>query len=221
MDLSNDFSRIYSPQKVSRLFKILAVWQAACLLFHYQDIYFPIGMRHEGWGWKSAIKLSFFNPDGILNKKYHLSDAVNVYATSSDVIFNFPSFGEWLDLYTFGFFIVDTLKWVIPIYVFWQLSKAMSYKTDFVGFTTNGVKYIRRAAAPILLIPVFEYISKWIFLRYVDTQMLPNKYTYSIDYVRIDMSALMLYMYATFILLGLAEIFRYGMQLKEETDLTV
>ena len=215
MDSTNNFSKI---KLASRLFKILAVVQASELLFHYQNIYFPIGMRHEGWGWKGLIKLSFFNPNGILNKEYDLPNAVNVYATSSDVIFNFPSFGEWLNLYTVGFFIVDTLKWVIPIYVFWQLSKAMSYKTDFIGFTTDGVKYIRRAAAPILLIPVFEYISKWIFLRYVETQMLPSKYPYPMEYIRIEMG---LWFHATFILLGLAEIFRYGMQLKEETDLTV
>lgn len=218
----NNLSKTYSPQKVSKLFKILAVFQAAHLLFHYWDTYFPIGMEHKGWGWKGAIKMSYFNPDGILNKKHHLPDAVDVYAMSSDIIFNFPSFGEWLNLYTFSFFLVDTLKWLIPVYVFWQLSKAMSYKTDFIGFTTDGVKYTRRAAEPIILIPIFEYISKWMFVKYAGTQSTYTGFSKYPSAVMMDNPiSWVYYLYATLILLGLSEIFRYGMQLKEETDLTV
>ena len=122
-----------------------------------------------------------------------------------------------------GFFIIDTLKWSITIFALWQLSKAMSFKTDFIGFSTEGVKSLRYAGLPIMFIPFLDILLNRIFMSYAATQSTylgfskyPSAYSLNEPF-----TTTWYYIYAGLILLGLAEIFRYGMQLKEETDLTV
>ena len=212
----------HSPQRISRYFKILAAMQFVSFLFHLNMTFLPFRLYHKGWGWKHPIKLSVSDADGALNKRYQLSDNVEMLPTSSDVIFNFPSFEAWINSYTISFFIVDTLKWSITIFALLQLSKAMSYKINFVGFSTEGVKCLRYAGLPIMFIPILDIILNRIFMSYAATQSTYFGFSkFPSAYSLYEPLIAWYYIYAGLILLGLAEIFRYGMQLKEETDLTV
>ena len=207
-----------TPQKISRYFKILAAMQLATFLYHFNMTYLTI----HGWAWRLPIKLSIFDSNGSLNKQYQFPDTVDIYPISSDIIFHFPSFEAWLNTYTLSYFIVDTLKWAITIFALWQLSKAMSFKTDFIGFSTEGVKYLRYAGFPIMFIPILDIISNKIFMRYVATQSNYIGFSkFPSAFILDEPFTSWYYIYAGLILFGLAEIFRYGMKLKEETDLTV
>ena len=205
-------------KKISKSFKGIAFLQLVAFVFHLDYMY----SSQKDWIWKGQIRLLSLDTDGLIHQKYQLSDNVEIHGASSDIIFHFATFSEWLNKYTVGFVMLDTLKWIITIFILWQLSKIVSSETSFTGFSTKGVKYLRRAAIPIGLIPILDGLKNIIFKNYMLTQSTYSTFRSVLFRPDTEMSFDWLYYaYGTTILLGLAEIFRYGMQLKEETDLTV
>ena len=221
--MTNFFDRFGKPEHISRNLNLLAILQVGMFFFHAFKTYVPNLNFSKGIGWVQYINMQpAFDYQRNWNKHYNFADNINAYFEQGRVSVSFSSFQEMLNPYTIGFFILDTAKWLIPVFVFIQLAKATTLKNDFKGFSLQGVQYIRQAALPIILIPFFNYCSQWLFVRYLGTQSTFEgfeKYTSAI--VIGEPNSWAYYLYASAILLGLAEIFRYGMQLKEETDLTV
>ena len=95
-------------------------------------------------------------------------------------------------------------------------------KSDFRGFSTEGVKHLRYAAFLIPLIPVLNFLTTCIFIKYASTQ---GSYLQLGKYLERNENWMIMdwfvYVQASIILFGIAAIFNYGQQLKEETELTV
>ena len=205
-------------KKISKSFKGIAFLQLAAFVFHLDYTY----SSQPDWIWKAPIKLSSLDADAFIHQKHQLPKNFDIHTSASDVVFHFATFSEWLNRYTVGFVIFDTLKWVVGLFILWQFSKIVSEKNDFTVFTTDGVKYLRRIALIIALIPISNLVIYRIVVNYVTQQGFYASLKGLLSIANMDIAfEWMYYMYATTILLGLAEIFRYGMQLKEETDLTV
>ena len=221
--MTNFFDSFKKPEHISESFNSLTLLQAGFFLFHAIKTYVPHFNFSEGIGWVQEIKIHpAFDFQRNWNKSYNFPDNIDANFDYGRVSVSFASFQEMVNPYMIGFFILDTLKWLIPIFVCLQLAKAMTVKDDFKGFTLQGVKYIRQAAMPIMLMPLFDHCSQWLFVRYLGTQSTFEgfeKFTSAI--IMDNPGSWVYYLNATLILFGLAEIFRYGMQLKEETDLTV
>ena len=205
-------------KKISKSVKGIAVLVFTAFVLHMSDIY----SSHKDWIWKTSIKLPSSDADTLIHQKYQLPNTVDIHTSASDIIFHFATFSEWLNRYTIGFVIFDSLKWLVWLFILWQLSNIVSEKTDFTGFTTDGVKYLRRAALPIMFIPYLDLIKYKIVINYAITQSTNLPFKVLLLTPNNDLLYdLFYYPTITSVLLGLAEIFRYGMQLKEETDLTV
>jgi Protein of unknown function (DUF2975) len=215
----DEFIEKQTPERIAHYFIIMALFQIPIYLLHLYETYF----FGQTLGWRNEIKISpYLDFENKWNKRYQFAESVDAYFSKGELCFKYSSFQELLNIYAINFFIVDTLKYVIIFYVFWQLSKVFSQKKDFMGFTTEGVKRMRLAAFPIMLIPILGYISKYIFVLYASTQSTYiGLQKYSVAFIIGGNIAWVYYLYATLSLLGLAQIFKYGQQLKEETDLTV
>lgn len=209
-----------TPKQILKAFKGLAAIQLAAFVFHLDDIY--SNPSQPDWIWKAPLKLSSLDADVFIHQKYQVPNNIDIHTASSNIVFHFATFSEWLNRYTVGFIIFDTLKWLIGFFIIWQFSRIISEKNNFTGFTTEGVKYLRYAAVPIMFIPILDVITNRIFINYAAQQSTNLAFKGLLLTPNTDIIfGWLYYMYATTILLGLAEIFRYGMQLKEETDLTV
>jgi hypothetical protein len=210
----DEFIEKQTPERIAHYFIIMALFQIPIYLLHLYETYF----FGQTLGWRNEIKISpYFDFENKWNKRYQFAESVDAYFSKGEL-----SFQELLNAYTINFFILDTLKYVIFFYVLWQLSKAFSQKKDFIGFTTEGIKRMRLAAFPIMLIPILSYISKYIFVLYTSTQSTYiGLQKYAVAYIIRDNVAWVYYLYITLSLLGLSQVFKYGQQLKEETDLTV
>ncbi len=231
-----------TPDRISGLFKALMILQIGLYFIHF---FMTFRTWNAKWSWQGEINHWFFQYPETWNKRFQFADSVEGSYRILNLTFTFASFQEWLNVYTVGFLVFDLSKYIIIGFVFWQLSKAMSdtskfgfqnerakrsghsnietIKKDFKGFTTEGVSRLRLAAFPIMFIPLFDYVSNRIFILYASTQSSYvgfQKYPSALV-VRSETGTWVYYLYATLILLGISEIFRYGQQLKEETELTV
>ena len=240
MKWSDIFIGKITPEKISGFFRALMILQIGMYLFHFIMTFRTWDRK---WSWRGEINHSFFDYPETWNKNFKFADTVVGEYKKLDLTFTFTSFQEWFNVYTIGFLVADLLKLTISIFVFWQLSKAMANKSvwgfqnerikhhfpntpavkgDFKGFTTEGVKRLRLAALPILFIPLLDHFAKRIFILYASTQSTYVGFQkFPSALVVGEPGAWLYYLYATMILLGIAEIFRYGQQLKEETELTV
>ncbi len=205
-------------QSLSYIFKIMAIGQVGYYFFHlwftYKSVY------PQPYCWAQSIRINKpFDYQRTWNKRFQFPDNVDIRSDFSELVFSFSYFQELLNPFTISFFLIDTLKWAIIVFVLWQLSKAFKFNGDFKVFSTEGVKSIRRAAIPIMAIPLLTYISKVIFVLYAQTQT--SQLGHSLYRAGSNDNDWGYYLFATIILVGLSELFSYGSQLKEETDLTV
>jgi hypothetical protein len=235
------FIRQQTPHKLAYTFRILAGAQIVFYFLHFWQTFFTWDRK---WSWRGEINHSFSEYPETWNKRFKFADTVSGNYRKLDLTFTFASFQEWLNIYTFGFLIIDALKFSVVVYVFWQLSKVFADKIDFTllqsqakkaflpnadlmqgsfkGFSTEGVRRLRLAALPILLIPILDYISKYIFILYASTQSnYPSLHKYPSALIISEPAGWLPYLFTTIILLGISQIFQFGQQLKEETELTV
>jgi Protein of unknown function (DUF2975) len=223
--LENLFARFSKPQHLARLFGGLAILQLVYGFYEFAMTY--LVSRHRspaGLTWSQELNISpVLDYQRHWNRRFQFPESVEAYFHKGDLIFSFSSFSEMFNLYTVSFFIVFLLKWGISFYAFWQLSKIFNEKTDFSGFSTEGVKYMRKAALPILLIPFLNFFSKWIFIKYAATQSTWTMFsTHTIAYIIGDFGGNYVYhWYISLILLALAQVFQYATQLKEDAQLTI
>ncbi len=140
--------------------------QIILFVFHFKLTFFLV----KGFSWRNEINFSDFDPNGNWNKWYGFSENVDKYFWKVDLVFNFSTFHDWLNVYTVSYIIFDISKYITIGCIFWQFSKVFSQNNDFSGFTTEGVKRLHLIAFLTLLIPFFSYVTKWIFVIYAGTQ---------------------------------------------------
>ena len=247
-DIISGDNRI-TPQQIANGFKVLAIMQAVTFLFHFADIYPKGRLDKSAWHWKGTITFARNEPNALFESKNEFLNNVEVLPRTANVVFSFSSFREWFNIYTVSFFVFDVLKYLICILIPWQIAKAIADKSDFwslshvhrkprwyskkeedallnknafKGFSTEGVKHLRRAAVLLPLIPFLNFLTKSIFIGYASTQ---SSYPQLGKYFEREDSWMMVdwyyYVHISIILFGIAAIFQYGKQLKEETELTV
>jgi hypothetical protein len=232
MNWLDAFSKKQTPEKISVLFKILILLQMLSYVRHFDQTFYT---KEGKWCLHGEVEYALSDPQRTWNNDFHFSEDVEGAYKTLDLRFAFSTFQEWLNVYSISFFILDFLKWCIVIFIFWQLSKAMSdmkgfnfrkKKTgeiNFKLFTDDGVKRWRLAAIAILFIPLLDEITKLIFVNFAGSLSSAGSFTKgSTSYIiGFTLGKWLPYVYPTIILLGISEIFRYGQQLKEETELTV
>ncbi len=179
MNLSRIFIGKLTPERIAGLFKALMTLQIIMYLFHFLQTFRTWNGK---WSWSGEINHWQFDPTRTWNKRFQFADSVEATYRKLDLSFTFASFQEWFNGYMISFLIADLLKLAISIFVFWQLSKAITNKSawgfqvnqaqhhfpntlavkgDFKGFTTEGVKRLRWAALPIMLMPILNYFTNW------------------------------------------------------------
>ena len=131
--------RRVTPQEISKCFKVFALIPLFAFFFHFVDVYPEGGLNGTGWRWKGTIKFSRYDPNALFDAKYQFPNTVEVAPQTANVIFSFPSFKEWFNIYTGSFFFLDTLKWRNFLFLS-KLASFYSASPPFSNMVNNSRK---------------------------------------------------------------------------------
>jgi len=112
---------------------------------------------------------------------------------------------------------IDILGWWIWLLFTFLIMKIFSSLKKKIIFDPKNINRIRWIALVIGLAPAFKLINYFLFANLLHEILLTPGYyiTYNFDY---EVLSGVLYM---ILILGLAEIFKYGFNLQQENDLTI
>lgn len=115
-----------------------------------------------------------------------------------------------------AYIIFHIIAWLLGIFVLYQMYKILSNMGKGLIFLDTNVHRIRRIALAMILIPALLYLSGWILEGITYTF---HGHQYVTDIPDLHRERVLIGVFVGLLVFALGEIFRTGIQLKEEHDI--